>query len=372
MKSVGITGKSGFLGYHLYQAISLLIEEFALVEFDRSVFDDIDRLDAFVSKCDVIIHLAAVNRHNDANSIYEINLELVNKLISSVERTKSQPHIIMSSSIQEECDNLYGKSKKVGRLALASWAKKSGGRFTGLIIPNVYGPFGKPYFNSVVATFCYQIARDETPNIHVDSELKLIYVAEVVSAILQVIRFEDDSHAKVLKNTAIFKVSEILEILKYFKFVYQDNGEFPALINDFELNLFNTYRSYIEIPKYFPRKLQRHFDDRGLFVEIARHGISGQTSFSTTLQGITRGNHYHTRKIERFAVIQGKALIQLRRVGTSTVYNFHLDGNEPAYVDIPIWYTHNIKNIGDTLLSTIFWINEPYDINDPDTYLEIV
>jgi UDP-2-acetamido-2,6-beta-L-arabino-hexul-4-ose reductase len=116
----------------------------------------------------------------------------------------------------------------------------------------------------------------------------------------------------------------------------------------------------------------QHPDNRGAFVEIARQGIPGQTSFSTTLPGITRGNHFHTRKIERFAVIKGKALIQLRRIGSEEVHDFYLSGDEAAYVDMPIWYTHNIKNIGEDILYTIFWINEPFDSNDPDTYFEIV
>ena len=123
---------------------------------------------------------------------------------------------------------------------------------------------------------------------------------------------------------------------------------------------------------FFPRKFQQHEDNRGSFVEIARVGISGQTSFSTTKPGITRGNHFHTRKIERFAVIKGKALIQLRKIGTNEVHNYYLDGIQPAFVDMPIWYTHNIKNIGDEMLYTIFWINEPYNSNDPDTYIEMV
>jgi UDP-2-acetamido-2,6-beta-L-arabino-hexul-4-ose reductase len=128
----------------------------------------------------------------------------------------------------------------------------------------------------------------------------------------------------------------------------------------------------MDIGNYFPRKFAQHTDDRGAFVEIARQGIAGQTSFSTTVPGITRGNHFHTRKIERFAVIKGKALIQLRRIGTDGVHNFYLDGDEPAYVDMPIWYTHNIKNIGHEVLYTIFWINETYDAGDPDTWFEVV
>jgi UDP-2-acetamido-2,6-beta-L-arabino-hexul-4-ose reductase len=128
----------------------------------------------------------------------------------------------------------------------------------------------------------------------------------------------------------------------------------------------------MDVANYFPRKFKKHLDDRGAFVEIARHGIPGQTSFSTTVPSITRGNHFHTRKIERFAVIKGSALIQLRRIGTEEVYDFYLNGDELAYVDMPIWFTHNIKNIGGDLLYTVFWINEPYDAKDPDTWFEVV
>ena len=236
----------------------------------------------------------------------------------------------------------------------------------------MYGPFGHPFYNSVVATFCHQIARNETPKIEVDGQLKLIYVSEVVDAILHAIRMKDNSSEKVISHSAEAKVSDILNLLQNFKLVYQDKGEFPMLHNAFERKLFNTYRCYMDIGVYFPRKFVQHTDNRGTFVEIARHGIAGQTSFSTTEPGITRGNHFHTRKIERFAVIKGKALIQLRRIGTSKVHNFYLDGNEPAYVDMPIWYTHNIKNIGNETLYTNFWINEPFDPSDADTYFETV
>jgi UDP-2-acetamido-2,6-beta-L-arabino-hexul-4-ose reductase len=241
-----------------------------------------------------------------------------------------------------------------------------------MVIPNVYGPFGHPFYNSVVATFCYQVSRNETPKIEVDGQLKLIYVGELVEEIIRAIRSEDNTHEHILPHTAEAKVSEILALLQQYKEVYQEKGEFPKINNDFEHKLFNTYRCYMNIPSYFPKKYIQHPDSRGAFTEIARHGIVGQTSFSTTVPGITRGNHFHTRKIERFAVIKGKALIQLRRVGTNEVFNFYLDGEEPAYVDMPIWYIHNIKNIGEDILYTIFWINEPYDAVDPDTYFEMV
>ena len=142
--------------------------------------------------------------------------------------------------------------------------------------------------------------------------------------------------------------------------------------NQFEINLFNTIRSFLNLNTHFPIKYKNNIDERGNFVEIIRLETGGQVSFSTTKKEITRGNHFHTRKIERFSVIKGKALIQLRKIGTTEVYDYYLSGDEPAYVDMPIWYTHNIKNIGEEELYTMFWINEFYDANDPDTYFENV
>lgn len=372
MTRVGITGSNGFVGYHLNQTLTLQKEEFKLIKFERLFFEDEQALDNFVSNCDVIIHLAALNRHNEPEVIYETNTALVKKLISALERTNNKPHLIISSSTQEDRDNLYGKSKKEGRLLLSNWANKRGGRLSGLIIPNVYGPFGHPYYNSVIATFCHQLASGETPKIDIDGNLKLIYVGELVEEIIKLILNNDNTHEHSIPFTAEVKVSEILSLLQYFRTSYQTKGEIPVLHNDFEYKLFNTYRCYMDVANYFPKKFVQHADNRGAFVEIARLGIPGQMSFSTTLPGITRGNHFHTRKIERFSVIKGKALIQLRRVGTNEVHDFYLDGDESAYVDMPIWYTHNIMNIGDEKLYTIFWINEPFNESDPDTYFEIV
>jgi len=372
MIKIGITGSKGFVGYHLCQTLALQKDEFSLIEFDRSFFDDKKSLDTFVSSCDVIVHLAAMNRHNEPECIYDTNMSIANKLVESLERTSSKAHLIMSSSTQEDPDNLYGKSKKQARLLLSEWAKRSGGTFTGLIIPNVFGPFGNPYYNSVIATFCYQISRGETPKIDIDGDLKLIYIGDLVEEIIKAIINNDNSHELLISHTAEAKVSKLLSILKYFKETYQERGEIPVLQNDFDYKLFNTYRCYMDVTSYFPKKFVQHADNRGTFVEIARQGIPGQTSFSTTFPENTRGNHFHTRKIERFAVIKGKALIQLRKIGTEEVHDFYLDGDEPAYVDMPIWYTHNIKNIGDDVLYTIFWIDEPYNAIDPDTYFEIV
>ena len=372
MIKIGITGQAGFVGTHLYNTLGLFPIEFQRINFKKEYFADENKLNEFVSQCDVIVHLAAMNRHNNPQAIYDTNISLVQKLIKALEVTSSKAHVLFSSSTQEERDNLYGKSKKEGRELMMYWAKRSGGKFTGMIIPNVFGPFGHPNYNSVIATFCHKLSCNDTPTIEVDGDMKLIYVGELVDAILSEIKCGESKSEIIIPHTSESKVSQLLSLLETYKEQYQDNGVIPAIYTTFELNLFNTFRCYMDIKNHFPVKFVEHTDPRGSFVEIIRLGIGGQVSFSTTVPEITRGNHFHTRKIERFAVIKGKALIQLRRIGTDEVLDFYLDGNEPAYVDIPIWYTHNIKNIGEEILYTNFWINEFYDLNDPDTYFENV
>lgn len=368
MKKIGITGQNGFVGGHLYNTLGLFPEEFQRIDFQKDYFENENDLDEFVAQCDVIVHLAAMNRHESEQFIYETNVALAQKLVDSLKRTDSKAHVMISSSTQEERDNLYGKSKKEGREALAKWAEENGGKITGLIIPNVFGAFGKPFYNSFIATFCHQLTHGEIPTIANDGEVKLIYVQELVEMMINEIK---DGHSKpefFIEPTATKKVSAVLALLNDYKTKYFDGGEIPVINDTFEHNLFNTYRSYINYGSHFPVKFTQHTDPRGAFVEVIRLGIGGQCSFSTTVPGITRGNHYHTRKIERFAVIKGKALIQLRKIDSDEVLDFYLDGNEPAYVDMPIWYTHNIKNIGEEELYTIFWINEAFNPENADTY----
>lgn len=372
MIRIGITGQSGFIGTHLTNVIKLNSDEFELVDFDINFFENQTQLDSFIEKCDVVVHLAALNRHNDPEVIYKTNISLVSKLVSSLEKSNSKKHVIFSSSSQEKRDNLYGKSKKDGRNILEKWASSSNNSLTGMIIPNVFGPFGNPYYNSVIATFSFQILRNIETKIDIDAKLNLIYVDDLVSQIVIKAKNMVDEPSYNVPHTSTIRVSEILDKLKYFKNEYIESGNIPVLNSNFELNLFNTFRSYIDLDSHFPFKLKQNNDDRGSFVEIVRLGIGGQFSFSTTNKGITRGNHFHSRKIERFTVIKGKALIQLRRIGTDNIHEFYLDGNEPSFVDMPIWYTHNIKNIGDEVLLTNFWINEPYNPENSDTFYETV
>lgn len=369
---VGITGQPGFMGTHLFNYLNTK-EEIQTIPFEDSFFDNQDVLQEFVKQCDTIVHLAAMNRHEDQQVIYDTNIRLVNQLIFACETSNSKPHILFSSSTQEENDNLYGKSKNEGRVKFEDWAKKNDAKFSGLIIPNVFGPFGRPFYNSVVATFCYQLTHGETPKVHVDSVVKLIYINDLIHEFYQAIvsKHKQKIRSYIVKHTAERKVSDILILLEKYKKNYFEKGIFPNLKEPFEKALFNTFRCYVPEER-FPMKLTKHTDERGSFVEVVRAQTSGQYSYSTTKPKITRGNHYHTRKAERFIVIGGKAKIQLRKVGTNKIIEYKLDGENPSFVDMPIWFTHNITNIGDQELITLFWINEPFDQEDPDTFFEIV
>ena len=375
MLKVCITGQSGFIGTHLFNFLNLKKDEIITVPFRDSYFNDNNRLKEFVNSCDAIVHLAALNRHGDPQVIYDTNISLVNQLINALEETGKQPHILFSSSSQEEKDNLYGKSKHDGRLLFEQWAKRNQARFTGFVIPNVFGPFGNPFYNSVVATFCHQLTHGEQPKIMIDANLQLIYVKELVDLFYQTIISKDKGLAAIryeVPYTSENKVSDILILLENYKKLYFEEHRFPLLNTKFELNLFNTFRSYIDHSAINPVILKKNEDNRGIFIEAVKTSLGGQFSFSTTLPGVTRGNHFHIRKIERFVVIKGNAIIELRRIGTSDKMRFELNGEQPSFVDMPIWYTHNITNTGNDELITLFWINEFFDPEDPDTYFEIV
>jgi UDP-2-acetamido-2,6-beta-L-arabino-hexul-4-ose reductase len=372
MLSIGITGQPGFMGTHLFNRLNLEPEIFSLNPFEDSFFEDQDVLNNWIKNCDVVLHLAALNRHNQPDEIYHTNIRLVEQLIDSLKATDSKPHLLFASSTQEERDNPYGRSKLEGRKRLAAWADKVGATFTGLIIPNVYGPFGNPYYNSVIATFCHQITHGEEPKIDVDGHLKLIYINELTEIIRSCILERRAGRQYKVPHTAEKKVSEILALLEIFKSDYIDKGLIPRLKNSFELNLFNTFRLYMDIATHYPVALKENSDERGSFVETLRSGIGGQISFSTTKPGIVRGNHFHTRKIERFVVLKGEALIQLRRIGEDKIIEYRVSGNNPSFVDMPVWYTHNLQNVGQEDLYTLFWINEFYDPDDPDTHFENV
>lgn len=365
---IGITGQAGFVGTHLYNTLGLQPEKYERIPFQDTYFEHPESLRSFVRECDVIVHLAAMNRHENPQVIYDTNMRLTRDLIAAMEAEHVTPHVLFSSSTQEERENPYGRSKRDGRKLLEDWAMRNGACFTGLVVPNVFGEFSRPNYNTFIATFAHKLVCGEEPVVLTDSEVNLIHVSSLCRFIMA--QFENKGVCKVeVPCDFTKKVTEILALFEHYKTLYFEQGIIPALKDRNEVNLFNTFRSYIQ-----PRcvKLVQHGDARGVFVETLKLGTGGQVSFSTTVPGVTRGNHFHTRKIERFTVIRGKALIQLRKIGSSEVYDFYLDGSQPAYVDMPVWYTHNIKNIGQEELYTQFWINEWYDPQDGDTYFEQV
>jgi UDP-2-acetamido-2,6-beta-L-arabino-hexul-4-ose reductase len=358
MLKIGITGQSGFVGTHLFNTLGLFPYKYDRVPFEDTFFSEENLLRVFVRRCDVIVHFAAMSRHNNPQVVFETNIRLVKQLIFAMESEAVTPYVLFSSSIQEECDNEYGRSKILGRELLEQWAKRSGASFSGMVFPNVYGPFGMPNYVSFIATFCHKLTHNEIPEVFVDGNVRLIYVGNLVNLILSKIDEVELLHnyrveCVHVQYDFIKKVTEVLQILKRFKALYFDQGEMPNFQDINEVDLFNTFQSYINHENYFPRKVS-------------------QFSLSMSSMGKTLNNYYHTRRIERVMVIKGKARIQLRRIGTVEVLDFYLRGEGPAYVDIPIWYTQNITNVGDGELFTQFWINEQYNPNDNDTYFEPV
>lgn len=371
-KKIGITGYNGFIGWHLIHTIKYIYpEDFQLIKFHRDYFLNPNSLDDFVSNCDYIVHLAGMNRDIEESKINKVNIGLSKALTASFKRVSFKGKLIFSSTSQEENQSIYGTSKKESREIFIDSSKQVGFHFTGLIIPNVFGPFCKPNYNSFIATFCDKITNDIMPKIIVDNDVELIYVGNLVDQIIDCIKSAPKSNKK-LKSDQIIRVSMIFEQLISFHEKYIKKGNIPSLDNPFDLQLFNTYRSYLNIKNIYPVNHNKNSDERGDFSEIIKTQSGGQFSYSTTYSNFTRGNHFHTRKVERFSVIQGNALIQLRKIGSNTVHDFKLNGDTPSFIDIPIWYTHNIKNIGNEPLITLFWINEPYNEKDPDTYFEIV
>lgn len=241
---VGITGQSGFIGTHLYNFLDLIKDKIKLIPFEKDFFDKDNKLVEWVKQCDTMVHLAGINRHEDENVLFNCNIQLVEKLLTAVRNAKTKPHIIFSSSIQEELDNTYGKSKKKGRELFKSWAEKSDSTFTGLLIPNVFGPAGKPFYNSVIATFCHQLANNETPQINIDKQINLIYIQELVEEIAKIILTKINNCEYKVEHTSSKKVSEILRLLILYKKVYFEQNIMPKLNNKFEIDLFNTYGSY--------------------------------------------------------------------------------------------------------------------------------
>ncbi len=365
-----ITGQEGFIGYHLSNNIQFNYPDYQILDYNKSFFNSEPELTNSISNSDIIIHLAGVNRTDNEQVLYDTNLELTKKLLKSIDNAKFNGKLIFASSTQESDNNMYGKSKKDSRLLFEEASNEMGFSYSTLVIPNVYGPFCKPNFNSFISTFSKNIICENDINIIKNNKVKLIFVNSLIEVFIS--NFNKKSENIHVKPEIEISVSEVKKILEKFKNDYIIKGIIPNLDSKFKTNLFITFLSYIEYESFYPKNYEINYDERGSFSELVRTKVKGQLSYSKTLPGVIRGNHFHTRKIERFSVIQGKAKIEIRKIGSNKKFSFEIDGNNPAYIDMPVWHTHNIKNIGTDELITIFWINEFYDKHDADTFYEKV
>jgi len=365
-KTIGITGATGLLGWHL-RAFLRSDANLRVIPVMRASFATGEELDALVPECDVLVHLAGMNRGND-HEVEATNVALAEALVAACERTGSAPHVIYSNSIHRTQDNGYGRSKRCAAEKLERWAERAGAVFTDVVLPHVFGECGRPFYNSVVSTFCHQLANGQQPEIHKDGELELLHAQQVARKVLEIA--SEGKGGTVRVPGVPMTVTELLSKLTLLAKQYRD-----LVISDLRqgisLDLFNTYRSYLP-PLHYPVTVKVHTDDRGTLFEAVKTIHGGQCFISSTRPGVTRGNHYHTRKFERFLVVQGTAKIRIRRVFDTAVTAFEVQGDSPQFVDMPTLHTHNITNTGDSDLITLFWAHEIFDPVHPDTVPELV
>jgi UDP-2-acetamido-2,6-beta-L-arabino-hexul-4-ose reductase len=266
-------------------------------------------------------------------------------------------------------DNPYGRGKRRAAEVLAHVAAATGGRFTDVQLPNLFGEHGRPAYNSFVATFAHEVAAGRVPTVTGDRSVPLLHVQRAADVMVQAVLTR--ASGQLAPAGAPVPISDVLATLNRMHELYA-TGDVPPLTTAFEVDLFNTYRA-CRFPDMFPIAPQVHADERGELVETLRaHGGTGQSFVSTTAPGRLRGDHYHLRKVERFFVVKGEAEISLRRLFHDTVVTFRLSGDRPAFVDMPTLWVHSIRNVGETDLLTVFWADQLFDPEHPDQYPEAV
>ena len=365
-KRIGLTGADGFLGWH-FRCRMLEHPDTELSLADRTTFESESEMDRFVQGCDAIVHLAGMNRGDDAE-IESTNPEISRTLIDALERIGATPHVVFSSSIHVDRNTAYGRSKKHAGELLEAWSSRSGGKFTNLILPHVFGELGRPNYNSVVSTFCYRIAKGESPEIDQDGEVELLHAQQVALLVLETI--ERGTTGRLRADGEPMRVSEMLNRVRSMANLYC-SGILPDVRNELDLALFNTLRSYL-YEHHYPVSLKLNSDNRGTLFEAVKSHHGGQAFVSTTKPGITRGDHFHYSKVERFLVVQGRATIRLRRLFDDEVREFEVSGDNPVYIDMPTLHTHNITNVGTSDVLTLFWSDQIFDPENPDTLYEPV
>ncbi|MBQ3306680.1 MAG: capsular polysaccharide biosynthesis protein CapF [Bacilli bacterium] len=362
-----VTGSNGFVGKNLRSELSLY-EDVEVLCFDKDSTEE--ELDKYTKECDFVFHLAGVNRPQDPKEFMEGNFGFTSTLLDKLKEHKNKAPIMISSSIQAELDNDYGKSKKAGEDLIFQYGKENNVKVYVYRFPNVFGKWCRPNYNSVIATWCYNISHNIEIQVNDPSkELTLVYIDDVCEEIVKCLEdrpTKDEEYCKV-PITYTKTLGEISSLIRSFK--ENDRGIMvPATGDEFTKDLYATYISYVPLEEMVVN-LEEHRDNRGVFCELVRTKDAGQVSVSTTNPNIVRGGHYHHTKMERFIVIKGKAKIEFEHVLTHEKYEFEVSGEKLQYVTIPVGYQHSINNIGDDEMILILWANELFDPNIPDTFV---
>lgn len=366
-----ITGAKGFVGKNLIAELKNR-NYTDLYEYDLDT--DPAKLDEFTRECDFVFHLAGVNRPKNTDEFMQGNFGFTSTLLEKLKKYNNKCPIMLSSSIQAAFDNPYGQSKKAGEDLMFEYAKQTGAKVFVYRFPNVFGKWCRPNYNSAVATFCNNIANDLPIKVNDRSTvMNLVYIDDAVSELINSLtgkaNMDCDGYCYV---PVVHKITlgEIVDLIYSFK-ASREERSVPNMADEFAKKLYATYLSYLPTDK-FSYPLKMNIDNRGSFTEIIRTPDRGQFSVNISKPGITKGNHWHHTKNEKFLVVSGKGVIRFRRIGSDQLIEYFVTGEKLEVVDIPTGYTHNIENIGNTDMVTFMWANEPYNPDKPDTIFEKV
>lgn len=359
-----ITGANGFIAKNLIVTLNK-IERISVLKYTKD--DGVEKLKELIRESDFIFHLAGINRPVDNQEFYEGNSNLTQTLVDIITKENKKIPIVLSSSAQIGNDSDYAKSKEQAEDIIKKYSDDNDVKCFIYRLPNVFGKWSKPNYNTVIATWCHNITRDIEIQVNDKNvEMNLVYIGDVIHSFLDRL-YVNNSDKLYYEIDNVYKktLGEIEELLYKFK-DSRSNLLIPNIAKGFERVLYATYLSFLPIDR-FSYKLSGHEDARGTFYEILKTLDSGQLGISTTKPGITRGNHYHNTKNEKFLVIKGKALIELRDIFSKEIIQYNVDGNSLEIVEMIPGYTHNIKNTGDEEMVLLIWANENYDSKAPDT-----
>jgi len=367
VKKVAITGGFGFLGWHTACRLRAL-HRIEPVRLGRRDVSDPRRLAEVLSTVDTVLHVAGVNRAGSEAEVESGNAEAAHALATALRETGRPVDVVYANSVQAELDNAYGRGKAEAARVLADACAGTGGHFADLLLPNLFGEHGRPGYNSFVATFAHEIVAGRTPSVTGDREIELLHAQDAAAVLVAAV----GQDVRTVVGGEAIRISAVLGLFEEFRELYGNRGEIPDVSTSMRLNLFNTYRAaaFAGAPAAAP---QVHSDNRGdLFETVRSHGGTGMSYASTTKPGQKRGEHYHLRKIERFVVVKGEAEIQLRRLLHDDVVTLRVSGDRPVFVDMPTLWVHNIRNVGDDDLLTVFWADQLLDLDHPDQFPETI